>query len=140
MPPTQYLEFRDSPGSPGSQWYAWHLGWDSSFAHARPLAFLPPLHTLNASHGVKQKCFQGFPNFLLGWAVRSHLQKKMFQQPLFIMSAPHPCSTSVHERLSIITPVEHQHGGDTPGSLWSFVLQLCDDTPIPALRMGWNLS
>lgn len=92
MLPTQYLEFRDSPSSPGSQWYAWHLGRDSSSAHARPLAFLPPLRTLNASHGVKQKCLQGFPNSLLGWEVRSHLQKKMFQQPLFIMSPPHPCS------------------------------------------------
>lgn len=26
MLPTQYLEFRDSPSGPGSQWYAWHLG------------------------------------------------------------------------------------------------------------------
>lgn len=143
MPPTQYLEFRDSPSGPGSQWCSWHLGWHFSPRIFSIYPLSPHPHMLNVNHRVKQNCLQTFLTSLLGWGVPPHFQQKAFPaasvQNEFAPGALVVCFA--HERQNVITIVDCQL---VPCRCIQLAVVECpfsyDDTPIPALWVAWDLS
>ena len=138
LPPTQYLEFRDSRSSPRSQWYSWHSGGAVHLCMPGALAFLPPLPTYK--HTKCQALSQAkMPSSISKlWRYNPISNKRSSRQPPSIVNSPCPCRTivcSAHERLSINTTVDGQLGGGAPGCLWLDARW----APSPALKMGWDL-
>lgn len=137
MPPTQYREFRLT------QWPRVSMVllafWVGQFIKACQIVSIPVpsphiTDTLNVSHWIKQKCLQTFPNPLLVWEVLHHFQQKTLTAASAPTEFPSLCCSWDTELITTHTLQMHL-------AAFGYVsIQVCDESPIPVLRMGWDLS
>lgn len=109
------------------------------FIHACRIVSIPVssphiTDTLHVSLWIKPKCLQTSPNPPLGWEIQHYFQQKTFTAA----SAPNefPCSVA-HGILSWLTTHTLQMYLAACGYVST---KVCDETPILARMMGWDLS